>query len=567
MKIINLSKSQYNILFENIKSRNIHINESSDEDWPIYYDYLTDYDVYYVLSEFFNNPQGKQDWGVLINPGMYKKALSEFTKYGKLINFPSKYVYQWMGIIMKNTAILRANTDLAGHSSQFPGYEVAEYAENIDGIEIEPDYGEGSKWLEEKGLYDWMQMPDGSDAWSDYGLDPLEIIFAEYDEDLPPEKVLVLVNRALDVYHQRGDMASIFVQGGSKALSKISENIKRNTINMKIINLNESQFKKLFEDYRQLKLPFNDTTGKGYDDKYNYEHYIDWLEYIGKYGTLQSSGLNIKNILDIANNNSYKAFEEYKNWTKNSNVMDDYYENIGIHDNTYSNECTLAFKALNQLYEQALEKNLINIFFNLNEEDIEYINDEFDGNIVEALEDDIDFNVNNIDSFLTEKGKENFDKLLYNFFVKNSDNNSFVKQLILNEKGLIYIEREINVSNVLGKTIEDENYDMYDNLFDYLKNEFSGIGNCWSWKIGGGSAYCENDILDYTILLFRGWVNPKDIDWPITILRNTYDAFKEEKEIYIKSNKIVEIDEIIISGKDDKNKGKNILNRPMLIPT
>ena len=247
MKIINLSKSQYNILFENIKSRNIHINESSDEDWPIYYDYLTDYDAYYVLSEFFNNPQGKQDWGVLINPGMYKKALSEFTKYGKLINFPSKYVYQWMGIIMKNTAILRANTDLAGHSSQFPGYEVAEYAENIDGIEIEPDYGEGSKWLEEKGLYDWMQMPDGSDAWSDYGLDPLEIIFAEYDEDLPPEKVLVLVNRALDVYHQRGDMASIFVQGGSKALSNISENIKRNTINMKIINLNESQFKKIFE--------------------------------------------------------------------------------------------------------------------------------------------------------------------------------------------------------------------------------------------------------------------------------------------------------------------------------
>lgn len=336
---------------------------------------------------------------------------------------------------------------------------------------------------------------------------------------------------------------------------------------MKIINLNESQFKKIFEDYRQLKLPFNDTTGKGYDDKYNYEHYIDWLEYIGKYGTLQSSGLNIKNILDIANNNSYKAFEEYKNWSKDSDVMDDYYENIGIYDNTYSNECTLAFKALNQLYEQALEKNLINIFFNLNEEDIEYINDEFDGNIVEALEDDIDFNANNIDSFLTEKGKEIFDKLLYNFFVKNNDNNSFVKELTLNEKGLIYVEREINVSNVLEKTIEDENYDMYDNLFDYLKNEFSGIGNCWSWKIGGGSAYCSGDLLDYTLLLFRGWANPKDIDWPITILRNTYDAFKEEKEIYIKSNKIVEIDEIIISGKDDKNKGKNILNRPMLIPT
>jgi hypothetical protein len=180
-----------------------------------------------VLSEFFNNPNGKEDWGVLINPEMYAKALREFTQYGKLVNFPSKYVYQWMGIIMKNTAILETNTNLAGHSMNFPGYEVAEFAEQIDGIEIGKDYSEGSKWLEEKGLYDWMEMPDGSDAWSDFGLEPLWKIFEEYDESLPPEKVLVLVNKALDVYHQRGDMASIFIQGGSKALSRIAEEIKR----------------------------------------------------------------------------------------------------------------------------------------------------------------------------------------------------------------------------------------------------------------------------------------------------------------------------------------------------
>lgn len=336
---------------------------------------------------------------------------------------------------------------------------------------------------------------------------------------------------------------------------------------MKIINLNESQFKKIFEDYRQLKLPFSDTTGKGYDDKYNYEHYIDWIEYIGKYGTLQPSGLKIKNILDIANNNMHKAFEEYKKWSKDSDVADEYYEGIGINDSTQSNECSLAFKALSQLYEQALEKNLINIFFNLNEEDIEYINDDCNGDIILALEDDLDYNTNNIDAFLTEKGKEIFDKLLYNFFVKNNNNNSFVKQLTLNEKGLIYIEREINISNVLEKTIKGEIYDTYGNLFEYLKNEYNGIGNCWSWKIGGGKAYCGDDLLNYTLLLFRGWVDPKDVDWPITILRNTYDAFKEEKEIYIKSNKIVEIDKIIISGENDKNKGKNILNHPMLIPT
>ena len=205
------------------------IKENYD-DRPIFYDYLEDYDAYYVLSEFFSNPQGKQDWGVLINPQMYHKALKEFTRFGRLTNstFPSKYVYQWMGIIMKNTAILIANTDLAGHSMSFPNEEVADFAERIDGIELNGDYDEGSEWLEEKGLYDWMQMPDGSDAWSDFGIKPLCEIIKEYNEELPPEKVLVLVNRALDVVHCRGDMSSIFIQGGTKSLDRIAEDVKKN---------------------------------------------------------------------------------------------------------------------------------------------------------------------------------------------------------------------------------------------------------------------------------------------------------------------------------------------------
>lgn len=214
------------------------------EDHP-YYDYMEEYDAYYVLNEFFNNPQGKQDWGVLINPDMYAKALRELSRFGELTNstFPSKYVYQWMGIIMKNTAILNVNTELAGHTQNgFPIDEVVDIAENNFGVNLEPTYEACSEWLEEQGLYDWMQMPDGSDAWSDYGLEPLWNVIKDYDESLPPEKVLVLVNRALDVYHQRGDMASIFIQGGSKVLSKIAEEIKRDG---KKVYITEEQLIKL----------------------------------------------------------------------------------------------------------------------------------------------------------------------------------------------------------------------------------------------------------------------------------------------------------------------------------
>jgi hypothetical protein len=176
---------------------------------------------------------------------MYAKALREFTKYGKLINFPSKYVYQWMGIIMKNTAILEVNSALAGHREYSFYYEISEYANDHFGEEVEPDYESCEKWLEEKGIYDWMEMPDGHFAVTDYGTEPLFKIIKEYNENLPPEKVLVLVNRALDVYHMQGPICSIFIQGGTSSLNKIAEEINRNS---RKIYINENQLMKLKYD-------------------------------------------------------------------------------------------------------------------------------------------------------------------------------------------------------------------------------------------------------------------------------------------------------------------------------
>lgn len=313
-----------------------------------FYEYLEDYGTYYVFSSFLNNKSGKQNWGVLINPNMYGKALREFTKYGKLVNFPAKYVYQWMGIIMKNTAILCSNTEIVGHSSYFPYDDFEDFANDyfnnerevivnenenrlMIGISVEEAYDicKGKNvlisednaidkygqtyfpWVKQSdadrfamqsdvqrflkthsdffelidrynenkhihanisvnqkngdihwcvgistflysiGLYDWMEMPDGSEAWSDYGLSPLVNIFKEYNEGLEPEKVLVLVNRALDVYHQRGDMASIFITGGSKSLSQIAESVKASK---KKVYITENQIINLWQTRYRTRL-------------------------------------------------------------------------------------------------------------------------------------------------------------------------------------------------------------------------------------------------------------------------------------------------------------------------
>lgn len=233
---------------------NVRITESSN-DWLPYFDYCDDYEnISNVMDEFADNPTGKENWAPLINPDMYKKALSEFTKYGKFIHFPTKYVYSWIGIIMRNTGKLRANTILAGHDTHDPSEEITECIEEIPRLRSilgikddddlsELDYGIISDMLDKAGLYDWMTCPDGSDAWSDFGIEPIEKLLAEYRENSSPEETIVIINKVLDVYHQRGDLASIFIEGGSKSLTSISEEQK---LPKKII-ITESQLQLLKE--------------------------------------------------------------------------------------------------------------------------------------------------------------------------------------------------------------------------------------------------------------------------------------------------------------------------------
>lgn len=255
-------KFKTNDINKNISDNNLLKFESllRENDWHEYYDVLSEYDVGYVLYCFLNNPQGKEDWSPLIKPTMYQKALSEFTKFGKIENFPTKYIYQWMGIIMKNTALLRANTELAGHTHCFPYDEFEDFLTswfnneewkiNDNNITYIDENGEEINesifdFCDNIGLYDWMKAPDGSDAWSDYGIEPIEKLIAEYDENKTPEEVLVIINKILDVYHCRGDLSSLFVQGGSKALYQVSNGVAESK--KRTVYITETQRKKIME--------------------------------------------------------------------------------------------------------------------------------------------------------------------------------------------------------------------------------------------------------------------------------------------------------------------------------
>ena len=326
---------QYTVTTEN---RQIKEDYDDYEDSSLY-GAFQEYDVYYVLQKFLEDPKGHENWFPLIDPNMYKRALQEFTKYGNFVHFPTKYVYQWMGIILKNTALLNANNQLFGRGASMPLEEIGdfldewfkgerqwqwghednlEYAISIDefyelcnqkGIVLNEDYGlhkngqydlfmnqwetdaydkkqaqidanrektqqfealkpyinaynkkgyydkvfinleEGAlyrsidigNFLDEIGLYNWCSLPDNSVGATDYAMPKLEKILIQYNENCSPEQTLVLINKALDVYHQQGDISSMFIVGGSKTLSQISESIKHK----KTIYLTENQILRL----------------------------------------------------------------------------------------------------------------------------------------------------------------------------------------------------------------------------------------------------------------------------------------------------------------------------------
>lgn len=251
-KIINQTISEY------IKKR-VAINEN--ESRHRYYDFIEEYNAYSIFYMVMN---GENLWTPLIKPSMYQAALNDFVKYGYINKFPSKYIYQWMGIIMKNTAILRTTTEIAGHSVYSAFDEFYDYFFDDDGVDRngnswesfleehgfdENDHYEAmTEYLDEIGFYDNLVLPDGSDAWSDFGIEPIEELISQYNENSTPEQTLVLINKILDVTHVRGDLSSIFIQGGAKTLSQIT--------NSEIVTekLNESIKKGLITERASAKI-------------------------------------------------------------------------------------------------------------------------------------------------------------------------------------------------------------------------------------------------------------------------------------------------------------------------
>lgn len=156
------------------------------------------------------NPMARQAWEVipaslLVGEWLYNQ------KYG---NTHEEIIHKIQSIVIKNYIKLEINTVLFGHTSSRP-YSFAERAISEDMSEEKFD-----EFLEEFENF----ACDENETWriSDYGLDKIGSYVLQLLETDDSNKKLYLIDAVLNVAHQRSDLASWFVEGGSTTLGVLS---------------------------------------------------------------------------------------------------------------------------------------------------------------------------------------------------------------------------------------------------------------------------------------------------------------------------------------------------------
>lgn len=285
-------------------------------------------------------------------------------------------------------------------------------------------------------------------------------------------------------------------------------NIEANVHENKKIYISSEQFNLLKEYRNQLTIPFD-----GKEGKYNYEHFIDYLESFGKYGRLPNA--KNPNLYDYFEEYKQNAFEMYGNYT-----FDEHYE---------ENEQSFC----NDIFSEN-DDDLILYTFDVTLEKAKYLyeNEEFEYLIEECL---------------TEDGKRDFNEFVEQDFEDKIEEYGFPDVIEQDNRGLIKIMRTISIPNAFGK---DYNLGYENNgtdFYKYLKNKYFGeIGKCWSFDHGEG--YCL-DVYNnnYDEITFIGYVDPRYVNWANTIFKQAYDL-REECEIEVTKGAPIEIDSIEIKA-------------------
>jgi hypothetical protein len=219
-------------------------------------------------------------------------------------------------------------------------------------------------------------------------------------------------------------------------------------------------------------------------NKANYEHFIDFLENIGRYGQISGSG----NVEKLYNYGLDHGFEYLKN--NNPTFESDF-------DSFYNH-------------------------FRPQEYPEYYIDGE---------------ESNGHHSDLTDEGLDVWDDFLWDLYQDRVD-----VRYKLNERNLIYIYRAISIPDLTSTNYSNEwfgNPVKYEDYYEQLNRQFYGVGMCWSYEESG--AILHSGGRGTTVIIY-GLISPDNIDWIETCALN--GSGMDEREIRTKTNVPVEIYQI-----------------------
>ena len=200
----------------------------TEEQFKVLIEQVTNVDEYYSLMDetlrnvFRSIRNRKKIEFIKINPQQFKRAADEFMEFKGFYKFPVKYIFEWKEYILYDVALLRALTEIHGHTQFFP------FDEFYDEFDISPDdhrydFYEAYEVLEKYNIDDYVPFfSNGQPVLSDYGLDPIEKLTRELITEENPVHILITINKILDIMHQRSDLSELFIEGGGGSLDFIS---------------------------------------------------------------------------------------------------------------------------------------------------------------------------------------------------------------------------------------------------------------------------------------------------------------------------------------------------------
>lgn len=338
----------------------------------------------------------------------------------------------------------------------------------------------------------------------------------------------------------------------------VNESIDKPT--RKVI-LKESQIPLLKEYYAQTVFNF-DKDGNPYFKKDNYQHYIDFLETIGRYGQLPRSEWNKYNIHAAIEGAEDYAIESYEgNYVGSEDIEDramyrfienllDNRDNVNfegwLEDSFEDPSIIECFKRFGEWFEKFYDKGYVPSY--VDERVVsDFLEDGLKNSDYECFYDS-----------LTPSGQDELRNFRNTVFLDERLTYDFPDSLVFNDRGLIYVEREITIPQFDGTDFYYHRH--YDNYYNFLKTQYNGVGQCWSWAEDFSEAYDSNHYPDGTThLTLKGWVDPQEVDWEETLYRNCY-GLNHEREMYLSSGTPIEINSAEING-------KNILEKPIIVYT